>query len=765
MKDLFLLLFLLPSLPAQAHNGKIALAYPVEGIVIDGDLSEWPEGIRIYPIREMVEGYGYGRTDLNGMDLDTSTDLSPEFMVGYSLEEQLIYVAVRVRDDRIETNVGDDRGNDACEVFLDAQYGSLPFRYVMCPQDGSYWPNGSNPSLTQFLLGYQLSVDQTRSRGAVARWGDVTVYEWALQPLGTSLRDSLALRPGMVMGFDVMAVDKDHRQDTPVGVAWTPVPRGRVEPHFKEQVKVNSPLMLGDLILLEKGMEWDNIWSLMDEALHARRLNVRKALDDIRIYKNVTVVSTAILLAFALLHLVLFLFYPRSQANVYYALFTSCLAVVVFNELDLRYRLHTLIEIVLLGSGLRFFYTIFYPRLPRQFWLLIAILIGGEVWGLVRSVFYNDRVWVYVFNVLTLGFIVEVLRVVFVALWQHKEGAWVIGIGTVLMMLCSGYMVLEALWPGHSYSAVLAAVFTHHLFVLYCGILSLAISMSLYLAREFAQTNKNLGIQLVQVQKLSEEALVQERRIRDEETQRKLLESELQTAHDMQMSLMPTEGPHIQGFDISGRCLPASHVGGDFFQYFQQNGTLTISLADVTGHAMEAAVPAMMFSGVLKTEMQYGHPIEDLFVNLNHILHGTLDKRTFVCFTIGELDPATHVLRISNCGCPYPYHYKAASDEIVELPMDAYPLGIHPDSTYSVIEARLAPNDRIVFCSDGIVEAANVQEEIFGFEQMAKMIHAGCSEGLSAEGLIDHLIGAVQMFSGDAPQGDDMTVVVLRVEG
>ena len=70
------------------------------------------------------------------------------------------------------------------------------------------------------------------------------------------------------------------------------------------------------------------------------------------------------------------------------------------------------------------------------------------------------------------------------------------------------------------------------------------------------------------------------------------LEEELQTAHDLQQGLMPTESPQIEGFGIAGRCLPANHVGGDFFQYFPQNDKLSICLADVTGHAMEAAQPS-----------------------------------------------------------------------------------------------------------------------------------------------------------------------------
>ena len=72
--------------------------------------------------------------------------------------------------------------------------------------------------------------------------------------------------------------------------------------------------------------------------------------------------------------------------------------------------------------------------------------------------------------------------------------------------------------------------------------------------------------------------------------------------------------------------------------------------------------------------------------------------------------------------------------------------------------------DYIVFCSNGIIEAANTHEGIFGFEQTAETISAGCNESLSAEEMIDHLIDTVQVFADDEPQGNDMTCVVLRAK-
>ena len=242
------------------------------------------------------------------------------------------------------------------------------------------------------------------------------------------------------------------------------------------------------------------------------------------------------------------------------------------------------------------------------------------------------------------------------------------------------------------------------------------------------------------------------------------MQKELQTAHELQMRLMSAEAPRIEGLDLAGRCLTANHVGGDFFQYFEHEGVLEVCMADVTGHAMEAAVPVMMFSGVLKTEMRHGDRLETLFANLNQTMSEELDKRTFVCFAMSRLESATRVFRLANGGCPYPYHFRAAQDEVAELQVDAYPLGVNDQSAYATIEMQLEVSDYVVFCSDGIIEAANATEELFGFERTAETIGKGCREGLSAEQLIEQLLGAVQDFAGDAPQGDDMTVVVLKVE-
>lgn len=260
------------------------------------------------------------------------------------------------------------------------------------------------------------------------------------------------------------------------------------------------------------------------------------------------------------------------------------------------------------------------------------------------------------------------------------------------------------------------------------------------------------AVQKKRAQLRAERALMQE------------LEEELQTAHDMQMRLMPLESPEIEGIELWGLCLTANHVGGDFFQYFVQDGRLRVCLADITGHAMEAAIPAVMFSGILENQMEVEGSLEELFGRLNRTLCRILDDRTFVCLAMGELELSSRKLRLTNGGCPYPYHYQAATGEVAELRVDAYPLGVVAETEYQAVEIELAPGDRLVFCSDGVIEGANPAEELFGFERTAEVIRQGCAEGLSVEALIDRLCIAVEAFRNGVPQEDDLTVMVLAVE-
>jgi len=229
------------------------------------------------------------------------------------------------------------------------------------------------------------------------------------------------------------------------------------------------------------------------------------------------------------------------------------------------------------------------------------------------------------------------------------------------------------------------------------------------------------------------------------ESQERLIEEldkELRIAHDLQMSLMPTASPRLQGTEVAGQCISANHVGGDFYQYYERPAGLSICLADVTGHAMEAAIPVVMFSGLLDKQMEYSLELEERFDSLNRSLCRSLDDHTFVCLTMVDVDSTGEAIRLASCGCPYP-------------------LGVRADNAYTATEITLHEGDYLVLHSDGFSEAANARDEIFGFERTIEVVRSGCRQEVAPEELIARLTDEVTTFAGDAPQADDMTCVVV----
>jgi sigma-B regulation protein RsbU (phosphoserine phosphatase) len=253
-----------------------------------------------------------------------------------------------------------------------------------------------------------------------------------------------------------------------------------------------------------------------------------------------------------------------------------------------------------------------------------------------------------------------------------------------------------------------------------------------------------------------------------DQAQRKLIESlegELQKARDLQMGLMPKAAPDVPGLDVAGSCLPATDVGGDYYQYFQGDGAVTICVADVTGHSMEAAIPAARFDGILDSQIELGDEPAALLARLNQRLARKMPGQTHVCCLLARIDATTGALRLANAACPFPYVYRSEGDEMAELETEAYPLSVRPDAEYETVERQLRAGDVLVLFSDGIVETRNAAGETYGDERLQGAIRRGCREGEGgADVVLRRILSDVQAFGGGREQEDDQTVVVIAVE-
>ena len=704
-----------------AHNGAVAIAVPVEGITIDGDLSDWPEGTERYPIRHNVSGDAP----------EDIADFRGEFAVSYSEDENALYVAVEIEDDWLVKSPAEDMREatqESCTIYLATRHAGEDVG------SHEFWMRGER-------LGPPPLVESGAVRAAV-RWGENAYsYEWRID--ASSLGDGqVQLRSGVALGFDVTHWDRDQKVASMM--AWG---RGRYKLYF--------PVMMGDLILCEYDVALESSAPLIESMMEVATMRNRSTIRRETAYQ---MSFTVVALTFAVLHLFLFLFYPRSRENLYFAVWMGALAIHTYLDFqqiwspEIGWKFAGPLRSLLMPGLLGVMYSLFYARVPWQFWIFLLGGLGIAVGGRLDSEVLGG----FVPNLWNAAQVLEVLRVILAAMVRRREGARILGLGIAAAMLFFGFLLLERLG--------ITAPTEGGAYRVYWGICCAMLSVSVHLARRFAGTSRDLETQLIQVRRLSQQALEQERQIRQQEVEQRVLEEELQTAHEMQMGLMPTGSPEIPGLRIAGRCVSATHVGGDFFQYFEQDGSIAVSLADVTGHAMEAAIPAVMFGGVLDKQMEIPTTLEARFVGLNRSLCRSLGDHTFICLSMAEVDPTTQVMRISNCGCPYPLHYRTGTGEIEEIQVVAYALGIRPDTEYAAIDVVLEQGDYVVLHSDGFSEAARADGEQFGFDRAMEVMGQGCSEGLSPEELIDRLIGEVRAFAGDEPQADDMTCVVIRVE-
>jgi signal transduction histidine kinase len=239
--------------------------------------------------------------------------------------------------------------------------------------------------------------------------------------------------------------------------------------------------------------------------------------------KRYQIFFTSAALAIALIHFFLFVFYPKAKENLYFAVLALSIAGLAYapfaSSFIESYRQHlflmwlfkfSLVMIAIFGS--RFLYSIFYKKLPKQFWIVLA---AGAI-----MMFISGWLTIYAFYIFITFPLLEMLRVVFVSVFRKKRGARVVATGFTALIILSIIQMAQDYYQIHPTSEFL--MFTY----LY-GILFFLIFMSIYLARNFARTKKDLELQLDHVKELSDKTLEQERQAKRQQMKQVILETEI----------------------------------------------------------------------------------------------------------------------------------------------------------------------------------------------------------------------------------------------
>jgi phosphoserine phosphatase RsbU/P len=246
--------------------------------------------------------------------------------------------------------------------------------------------------------------------------------------------------------------------------------------------------------------------------------------------------------------------------------------------------------------------------------------------------------------------------------------------------------------------------------------------------------------------------------VRERERQR--MEEQINIARDIQQALLPRDFRGFPHLDVKGYNLPCLSVGGDYFDVFTLGeNRAAFLIADVSGKGLGAALLTTMLQGAL-SGMTLGTDPAVLLNHVNRFLCGHSEVGRYATMFFGIVDEKGR-LEFINAGHPSPMLLRNG------VPQEAftegsYPLGLVPEAEYTVVSLQLQPGDTLVLFSDGVTEAMNPDDDLFGVPRLRETLTGLPECGL--EQLQGKILDAVENFARGANQADDVTLLLLRYQ-
>lgn len=248
------------------------------------------------------------------------------------------------------------------------------------------------------------------------------------------------------------------------------------------------------------------------------------------------------------------------------------------------------------------------------------------------------------------------------------------------------------------------------------------------------------------------------------------VEQELEIARGIQSNLFPRSLPQVPGVTLAARCLPARETGGDFYDVLAVDdgddgiARLGLIIGDASGKSIPGAMLMAIARSIVRSEARDHAEPEEVMREANRWITLDVPRRSFVALCYARFDLPRRRLVLANAGQLTPIRRRTDGQiSYLDVPGPTLPLGIDQSIPYAAREIALEPGDTVVFYTDGIVEARDGHQALFGFERLEGLIRDGGDA--SPEAFIDRVLAEIARFGGGAPQHDDMTLLVLRIEG
>jgi len=244
------------------------------------------------------------------------------------------------------------------------------------------------------------------------------------------------------------------------------------------------------------------------------------------------------------------------------------------------------------------------------------------------------------------------------------------------------------------------------------------------------------------------------------------IQKELETARQIQLSILPSEVPKLEGLDIAARYIPMTSVAGDFYDFIiVDEKHLGILVADVSGHGMPAALIASMLKIALAAEVPHAADPAQVLSGLNQALCGKFQHH-YVTAAYLFLDMAKGTLTYAAAGHPPMLSWDTSSAGVRDIEENGLFLGKFPWATYSSVELPFSAGDWFLLYSDGIPETENHSEVEFGTERFRRFL--ATQQSTSANQFADCLLEEVSRWADRGPgeeAEDDVTLVAIQVKG
>jgi len=237
------------------------------------------------------------------------------------------------------------------------------------------------------------------------------------------------------------------------------------------------------------------------------------------------------------------------------------------------------------------------------------------------------------------------------------------------------------------------------------------------------------------------------------------LQHEFSLARKIQQGLLPRELPHSDFFQLHSLTMPCQTVGGDYYDVIRLPGErYGVTVADVSGKGLPAAMLAATLQGAFVAVAASDPQLEELFGRVNDFLCERTSPEMFATLFYGVLDRYGR-FNFVNAGHATPLVARA-SGVVNRLDSSNFPLGFFPGAKFAVDSVQLEHGDVVLVFSDGVTEAQDAANELFGEARLKEFLEKCSCQG--APEICDKVIAAVQDFVGSAPQADDLTLTALR---